>query len=151
MHTEVAQMPRWVSIFLTLWAPAGPLVGIFIGHYLTRSYQRRQWLTDNRLQEWRELITTVMSSFTTILTLGTATVIEGEQIRRVEAQGVAAIEVIGNRIFIHDDVERIQLLDRWNNVTHSFFAERNAKEFSSKFQEIMATIVKAAKADIASI
>ena len=49
-------MPLWVTIFFTVWAAVGPLVGILIGHYLGRSWQRRQWLADNRKEEYRRVL-----------------------------------------------------------------------------------------------
>jgi len=54
--SEVPLMPLWVTIFLTLWAAVGPLVGILIGHYLVRSWQKRQWLADNQKEEYRKVL-----------------------------------------------------------------------------------------------
>jgi len=54
--SEVPLMPLWVTIFLTLWAAVGPLVGILIGHYLVRSWQRRQWLAYNQKEEYRKVL-----------------------------------------------------------------------------------------------
>jgi hypothetical protein len=53
---EVPLFPLWVTVFLTMWASVGPIVGILAGHYLTRSWQRRQWLADNRKDEYRKLL-----------------------------------------------------------------------------------------------
>src|SRR5712692_8308724 len=54
--SEFPLMPLWVTISLTLWAAVGPLVGILIGHYLVRSWQRRQWLADNQKEEYRRVL-----------------------------------------------------------------------------------------------
>jgi hypothetical protein len=48
--------PLWVTVFLTIWAALGPLAGILVGHYLTRSWQRRQWIADNQKEEYRKLL-----------------------------------------------------------------------------------------------
>jgi len=53
---EVSLFPLWVTVFLTVWAAVGPLLGIVVGHYLTSSWQRRQWLADNRKDEYRKLL-----------------------------------------------------------------------------------------------
>lgn len=42
--------------FLTVWAAVGPLVGIIIGHYLVRSWERKRWLADNRKEEYRRFL-----------------------------------------------------------------------------------------------
>jgi hypothetical protein len=54
--TEVPLMPLWVTLFLTIWVPLGPLVGLAIGHYLSRSQQRKHWIADNAKEEYRELL-----------------------------------------------------------------------------------------------
>src|SRR6266566_4378168 len=140
--SEVPLLPWWATLILAIWAPVGPLVGILVAHYLLRSWQRRQWQADNRIQEWRELIATLMSSFTTILRLATLTLMEAPYRQDLDAHGIRAIEVIGNRIFINEDVEQIQLLDQWSG---------DAKKFSNRFQEIMTKVKAVAKKDIANI
>jgi hypothetical protein len=54
--SEVPLTRLWVTIFLTLWASVGPLVGILIGHHLVKSWQRRQWLADNQKEEYRRVL-----------------------------------------------------------------------------------------------
>ncbi|HWY22809.1 MAG TPA: hypothetical protein VNX26_16395 [Candidatus Acidoferrum sp.] len=146
---EMPLMPLWVTVFLTIWAAVGPIAGVLIGHYLLREAQRRQWVSDNRLKEWRELIEALMSAFTIILRVGAMNSKEDRDRRELHEHGMRAIETISNRVFIHDDIERIHLLDRWNDATHTFFVESNSKEFSTAFREIMKTIRETAKADIA--
>jgi hypothetical protein len=53
---EVALFPWWVPVFLTIWSVVGPIVGLFIGNYLSRSSQRRQWIADSQKQEYMELL-----------------------------------------------------------------------------------------------
>jgi hypothetical protein len=55
MH-EIPLFPWWVTLVLTIWASVGPLVGILIGHYLGKSWQRRQWIADNQKEEYRRLL-----------------------------------------------------------------------------------------------
>jgi hypothetical protein len=44
----------------------GTLGGIVVGHVLTRSWQEEQWLLNNRKEEFRELMTALARSFSTI-------------------------------------------------------------------------------------
>jgi len=46
----------WVTTFLIVWAAVGPLVGILMGHYLVRSWERKRWLADNRKEEYRRVL-----------------------------------------------------------------------------------------------
>jgi hypothetical protein len=54
--TQVDLFPWWLILIFAVWAAVGPLVGIVIGHYLTRSWQRRQWIADNRKEEYRKVL-----------------------------------------------------------------------------------------------
>jgi hypothetical protein len=131
MH-EVPLMPLWVTLFLTIWAPVGPLIGLVIGHYLSRSQQRRRWLADERTKEWRELLTTLTTSMTTIIQCrqGGRTV---EMMKNHLRASVAAGEVLSNRLLIAKEVRQRQLLDRWHEAVHSFESDGDAEAFGTKF------------------
>src|ERR1700679_2527183 len=45
----------------------GTLGGIVVGHFLTRSWQQKQWLLDNRRQEYRELLSAITSAYMAIV------------------------------------------------------------------------------------
>src|SRR5437899_7589534 len=51
----------------TAWASVGPLVGVIIGAMLTRAWDRRKWINENRKQEYRELLTTLTSACTVLI------------------------------------------------------------------------------------
>jgi|SRR6266436_4258875 len=53
---EIPLFPWWLIVGLAVWAAIGPLAGIVIGHYLVRSWQRRQWIADNRKDEYRKIL-----------------------------------------------------------------------------------------------
>jgi len=54
--SEIPLFPWWLTLALAIWAALGPVIGILIAHYLLRSWQRRQWLADNRKEEYRKLL-----------------------------------------------------------------------------------------------
>lgn len=54
--SEVPLFPLWVTVFLTIWAVVGPLLGVAVGHYLVRSWERKRWLADNRKDEYRRVL-----------------------------------------------------------------------------------------------
>jgi hypothetical protein len=55
--SEVPLFPWWVTAIVYLWVPIGPIVGIALGHWLLRSWERKRWLADNRKEEYRRLLT----------------------------------------------------------------------------------------------
>jgi hypothetical protein len=63
---EVSLMPWWWPVLLNVWALLGPLLGIFIGAYLTRRWQRQQWIADNKKREFKDLLS-AMTQVNTLL------------------------------------------------------------------------------------
>jgi hypothetical protein len=154
MH-EVPLMPLWVTLFLTIWAPVGPLVGIGIGHYLSRSQQRRQWLADNEVKEWRELLTTLTTSFiATVQTDDKIPKVPGEEIeslkRKLQARNLVN-EVLTNRIFIAGEVRDRGLFTRWKTALGRFDQDHDPETFGTAFGELSALILMGARAHIRKV
>jgi hypothetical protein len=49
------------------WSAVGPLVGVLIGAYLATRNERKHWIRDNERLEFRELLSTMARSFSTIV------------------------------------------------------------------------------------
>ncbi len=148
-------MPLWVTVFLTIWAPVGPLLGILIGHYLTRSQQRRQWVADNEVTEWRELLTTLTTSFIAIVQTD-------EKIPRVPGEEIAELkrwlqartlanEVLTNRIFIAHTVRGWEMFTKWKTALARFDQDHDPETFGTAFGELNALILKGARAHIGRV
>jgi len=53
----------WSTIILGVWAAIGPLVGVRYGHDLAKRWQKEHWISDNKKQEYRELLGILTASF----------------------------------------------------------------------------------------
>lgn|ERR1019366_8659397 len=145
--TEIPLMPVWVTLFLTIWAPVGPLIGILIGHYLSRSQQRRQWLADSEVKEWRELLDTMTTSFHTIVWTDKLLPTAGDEIERKRENFRArmlANEVLFNRIFIAHEVAKYSMYPRWRKALDEFDQDHDPAKIGQAFGEINASILKGA-------
>jgi hypothetical protein len=140
----------WATIILSVWAAAGPLIGIYIGHDLLRSQHRRQWLADNRIQEWREVITTLQKSLVL-----TTQFDAGRNLRTVEetkaAARAAALSVLNNRLFIAKEVRHHQMFDKWKKAVEEFDGDHDAGKFGTLFGELTHLINVEARADISKL
>jgi hypothetical protein len=58
------------TTLITAWGCVGPLVGILIGHHLLQSRERKKWLAENNVEEWRELMSRLTASYATIARIG---------------------------------------------------------------------------------
>jgi heme exporter protein D len=46
-----------------VWAAVGPLIGVFIGAFLTNRTQRKQWLADRKREEYHQLMSTITAAY----------------------------------------------------------------------------------------
>jgi hypothetical protein len=107
--------------FLTkAWSGIGPLVGVCVGAWLSRSWQRKQWELESKKAEYRELISCLSQSAHFILNnsphLSRGAVFNvksGEQERQSDEAIDRGHAIIADRIFIADFMEREKVGDRW--------------------------------------
>jgi hypothetical protein len=146
----------WATIILGVWAAVGPLVGIYLGHRLLRSQQRRQWLADNRIQEWREVITTLNKSLVLITQFDAARNLSTVEEKKAAMPAVldaraVALSVLNNRIFIAREVRHHKMFDRWKMAVDEFDGDHNAGKFGTLFGEPTRLIEVEARAEISKL
>ena len=123
------------------WAAIGPLVGIFIGAYLTQRGQRDQRIADNKKSEYRELLTTLTKTFTGIVQLQAPGVGLGPQEQRtISDLELQSLVVIRDRIFIAKEVEDMNLIARWNQALRDYDKTLDAGAFDNAFRLITADL-----------
>ncbi len=152
---EMPLFPWWFTPALTVWAALGPFVGIFVGSYLSRSAQRRQWLPDNEINEWRELLTTLTSSFITIVGKNRSIpAVPSDRVERMKDDFDArmrADEVLTNRIFIARQVRTDDLSGRWRKALEEFDQDHDPTELGTAFGELNVLILRGASAHIGKV
>src|ERR1700690_1705665 len=102
------QPETWKKIYddaKAAWAVVGPLVyalaGVLVGAYISNRNQREHWIADNKRSEYRELITALAKSFTSILKLRAFGVALGpEEQRMLSNLETDASSVILDRLLI---------------------------------------------------
>jgi hypothetical protein len=161
--TEVALFPLWVTVFVTIWGLVAPFIGtlfgVWMGHRFSRSQQRRQWVADNEVKEWQELLTTLTSSFTTIVQVDAALVSVGDRLAPADklekmkenlTARTLAQRVLVNRIFIASEVRQLEIYKKWSAALEEFDRTHDA-ELGTKFGEITAIILVGARAHIEKV
>ena len=135
----------WLTSVLAIWAAVGPLAGVLIGHYLSTRWQRKLWLLDRRKEEFRELLSTLTRSFTTICTKRQYMLPQSpeDQLALHEAES-NALMTIKDRIFIAADVKRLDIYKLWNSAVNEYNRDHVFIPFSEKYALINAKIVDAA-------
>jgi hypothetical protein len=62
-----ARLSHSWTLALVLWSVFAPLVGILVGHYLSRSWQREQWFRDKRSEDYQAVLSATVAAYTAIV------------------------------------------------------------------------------------
>ncbi len=128
-----------------VWSVFGPLAGVFIGAYIAGRNQRDRWVADNKRAEYRELLTTLAESFTKIVRLRGHGVAAGpEEERTLMNLELRTNTVILDRIFIADEVEYMELLNRWNHALQDYDKTLDRSAFATAFSRIRNDVIQSA-------
>jgi len=121
----------WSTIVLGVWSALGPLVGILIGHRITKEWQKKQWILENKKQEYREVIQALSTAQAPIIQCVAPGLIVGEEERR--ARYIAenkSYEVLGNRLFVAKELDELDIYDQWVHLISKFEKTRDDREFA---------------------
>jgi hypothetical protein len=139
-YNPVAMSQMWPTIL----AGIGSFVGIGIGAYLTRSWDQRKWLSENRRDECRELLTALTNAVASLIEESQSIVIaySGAEEKEKREEYLEALRVLQDRIFIADDIAGINLFDRWGESVKALLKTRDVHKFEDTFEEIRKEIVR---------
>jgi hypothetical protein len=152
MYIDVSR----VLLLVAIWGPIGPLVGIFIGHYLLKGWQREQWLLDNVKGETRELLialNALVPAYTAWIrrTRGGPILAVGETkedfdalLRAYTDKSVTFHTTLKDRLFIGESVKQLTIKSRWNGAMKNYEKTYNESNLEKDVEAISRDIVKIA-------
>jgi hypothetical protein len=135
---EVPLLPLWVTVFIAIWAVVWPLVGILLGHYLTRSWQRRQWIADNQKEEYRRLLV-ALNDLSIVFTVEP---LPGQQVK--DALHKLA-EAVNTSLFITDFLEESKVLSAIIAAGKTMTKDGVYENYSKEHWKAVNQIIAAAK------
>ena len=141
-----------LNVLIALWHSVGQLMlGIFVGAYLTRSWQRKQWILDGKRTEYRELLTVLSESVYCMLHnsphlgIGIFTAATtGEQERKSYEADIKARSAIEDRILIAAFIRNQNVLERWQLLA----AHKDVRQFINCWKELHNALIKASHKDL---
>jgi hypothetical protein len=132
------------------WAALGPLIGVFVGAYLTGRRQRRDWLADSKKEEYRELVGILSEGLSMyIQQYAVQTIRSGEDEGRLHEMLGRILVVMRSRLFIKKIVNSLNVAKRWNDLTRSFEDNHDSDTFSRGVGKLLDDILEAAMKDMA--
>jgi len=135
----------WSTIVLTVWSALGPLVGILIGHRISKAWQKQQWVLENKKEEYREVIAALSSALGPIIACVAPGLLVGpEQLSARHTLENLSYETLGSRIFIAAELNNIRAYDRWADLIADFEKHKDDKAFALGFRRLAEDIRAAA-------
>jgi hypothetical protein len=123
----------------------GTLGGIIVGHFLTRSWQQKQWLLDQRKDEFRELIIGLDGSMRALAERGDFMHDVTPEERAQRARKTSDFyQTVRTRLFTAADMRKLDVEARWHEAVSDYRKESDAEIFDSCYQSLAEDLVKAA-------
>jgi hypothetical protein len=128
-----------------VWPVVSVLIGVLVGAYIANRNQKKQWVSDNKKQEYRELMTALAEAFNAVVDETVPSIAYGPEEQRAFATAKTTLVItIGDRIFIAQELKEMKFLGRWNTAVVDFHNTHDENVFTETFVGITADIVKAA-------
>lgn len=148
MNLSVRQVLAWLPLIGAL----SGLLGVILGAYLTRSWQRKQWLLDSKKAEYQELLSVLSQAAHYILNNsprlqlpnGIGGVKSGEQERLSGEAADRGHATIADRVFISDTMAREKIGERWLAV----LKEKRVDGFWNAWEELHRLLLKVSREDL---
>jgi hypothetical protein len=126
----------WSTIILAIWGAVGPLIGVRYGQELAKRWQREQWIRENRKEECRELLDAIYEQSPS------ATFVSSEQMLSEDN----LLRIFKSRIFIAEDLARLNVQQRWNDMHNKVVAKKAGfVEYRKLRDELLDEIKRLAK------
>ncbi|MGO9776024.1 MAG: hypothetical protein ACLQGT_13145 [Terracidiphilus sp.] len=155
MDTRFSQ--GW-TLALVLWGVIAPLVGILVGHYLSRSWQREQWFRDKRYEDYQAVLSAIVAAYTSIIQVGWAdysdlrgeiergpngiTFRKTKRSQEIDVIKADSFRILRDRIFIAEELDYGGIFVEWDTIVTNYSS--GEQEFTGRFSEFNAKLVRMA-------
>ncbi len=146
-YLEEIMSQATVTLIVAAIGIVGTLGGVWVGHLLSVSRQRKEWLRERRREEFRELMDILVECCMDIGHFRYGFKDENEQAMFEQAEQSNRIyQVLFNRIYIAQDVKRLGLVKQWSEAIKAFRKSNDLEVFGISFRR-MRDMVSAAATD----
>jgi hypothetical protein len=123
----------------------GALAGIVIGHFLTRSWQRRQWFMDRRLEEYKEVLAAVNEMFEAhSYPIVVSDPSDIDPILKRKETVIRCFRTIANCVMIADDLKKLDLSQMLLDSQNHYDLAPDAAEFGADRRYVVNILIKMA-------
>lgn len=135
------------TLIVTAVGIGGTLGGIVIGHFLTRSWQHKQWLRDKRADDYQAVISAITGAYLALKrvdAVSLTSLFNDQMMREMESIKSEAFRVLNDRIFIAAELKRARIMDKWLYVYSCYGTPGSQGESDDAFSALTAELAKMA-------
>ena len=124
----------------------GTLFGSVVGHFLSRSSQREQWMRDRMHEEFQELLRALAASMHAEVEAMYQSELTPEERKGKTRKTADFFQIVQTRIFTFTDVKRLDLKREWLVAVnaHLTSSPHDLETFEKTYQELTQKLVDAA-------
>jgi hypothetical protein len=144
------------DIFYRMWAVVGPLVGVGLGAWLTARWQRKKWILDNKVAEYRSILDALnsyrrkLATFNALYGPGSDGVLIKER-HEAQMDMFQALDAVNNafadRIFIRQTVEKSGARNDWDKF-NGMLSSKPVHELLKQLESLHDELLKASLDDL---
>jgi hypothetical protein len=126
------------TLIVALMGICGTVGGVVVGHLLGRSWQHKQWLMDQRNDEFRELVTALDDSMRSVaFTDHQKFDLTNEERRDTARKTTDFFRLCRTRIFTAADVRMLRVENTWREAVERFHSGGDFHMFNRKYDLLM--------------
>ena len=142
---EGAMEQETVTVVVAVLGIVGTLGGTFLGHFLSRSWQREEWIRDRRYEEFQELLRSLAASMHAEVEAMYASKLPPGERKGKTHETADFFRIVQTRIFTFADVKRLGLEGAWLVSVNAFYTRPDALEtLRETYEELTQGLVEAA-------
>jgi hypothetical protein len=119
---------------------------VFIGQFFARLSERKQWKRDEKLKEFRELVTALSTAMTEQQHfIASPEPVSGELIKKDLESFKVAGRTIADRIFIRKDMKELKVGETYFDSREDFGNDNDSHTFGRRMDDLIDAIVEIAE------
>jgi hypothetical protein len=138
-----------ITLVVAVVGITGTLGGVVLGQWMSRSWQREQWLLDNRKQEFHELVSALTSTVVDVIVYKEARDAKSERapefLNKIIDTHHQVYNVIADRIYIAKDVKALNIIDRYIEILRELRESTDDSGPADRMSELIIEIVAVAR------
>jgi hypothetical protein len=131
-----------VTIVVAAFGFSSTLLAAFVGQKMSRSWQREQWMLDNKKKEYSELLAVFSAAYISTVNLHRHGSVNTSAMQQQCADTeLESYRILRDRIFTANDLEKENVRARWAEALVNFKDTNDERKFAMRFGGICDSIV----------